>query len=106
MSLRLEAPMAMRTANSCSRETARASRHTVLVALAANALVALTKLAGGALSGSAALFAEAAHSIADTTNQAFLLASISLAERAKVPLGTMKSWIRRGLLQLRACLET
>lgn len=29
----------------------------------------------------------------------------ALAERAKVPLGTMKSWIRRGLLQLRACLE-
>ncbi|MET0935366.1 MAG: sigma-70 family RNA polymerase sigma factor [Luteibacter sp.] len=28
-----------------------------------------------------------------------------LAERAKVPLGTMKSWIRRGLLQLRACLN-
>jgi DNA-directed RNA polymerase specialized sigma24 family protein len=29
----------------------------------------------------------------------------ALAEHAKVPLGTMKSWIRRGLLQLRACLE-
>lgn len=29
-----------------------------------------------------------------------------LADRAKVPLGTMKSWIRRGLLQLRACLGT
>jgi RNA polymerase sigma factor (sigma-70 family) len=29
-----------------------------------------------------------------------------LAGRAKVPLGTMKSWIRRGLLQLRACLNT
>jgi RNA polymerase sigma-70 factor (ECF subfamily) len=29
-----------------------------------------------------------------------------LAEHAKVPLGTMKSWIRRGLLQLRACLDT
>jgi RNA polymerase sigma-70 factor, ECF subfamily len=29
----------------------------------------------------------------------------ALAERAKVPLGTMKSWIRRGLLQLRACLD-
>jgi RNA polymerase sigma factor (sigma-70 family) len=28
-----------------------------------------------------------------------------LAERARVPLGTMKSWIRRGLLKLRACLE-
>ncbi len=30
----------------------------------------------------------------------------ALAARASVPLGTMKSWIRRGLLQLRACLET
>ncbi len=29
-----------------------------------------------------------------------------LAARMKVPLGTMKSWIRRSLIQLRACLET
>jgi RNA polymerase sigma factor (sigma-70 family) len=28
-----------------------------------------------------------------------------LAEKARVPLGTMKSWIRRGLLKLRTCLE-
>lgn len=28
-----------------------------------------------------------------------------LAEQADVPLGTMKSWIRRGLMRLRACLE-
>jgi RNA polymerase sigma factor (sigma-70 family) len=28
-----------------------------------------------------------------------------LAERQAVPLGTMKSWIRRGLAKLRACLE-
>jgi RNA polymerase sigma-70 factor (ECF subfamily) len=28
-----------------------------------------------------------------------------LAAKANVPLGTMKSWIRRGLLKLRACLE-
>lgn len=28
-----------------------------------------------------------------------------LATRCKVPLGTMKSWIRRSLMQLRTCLE-
>lgn len=28
-----------------------------------------------------------------------------LAEQAGVPLGTMKSWIRRGLMRLRTCLE-
>jgi RNA polymerase sigma-70 factor (ECF subfamily) len=28
-----------------------------------------------------------------------------LAQRVRVPLGTMQSWIRRGLLKLRACLE-
>jgi RNA polymerase sigma factor (sigma-70 family) len=28
-----------------------------------------------------------------------------LAEKMGVPLGTMKSWIRRGLLKLRTCLE-
>jgi RNA polymerase sigma-70 factor (ECF subfamily) len=28
-----------------------------------------------------------------------------LASRADVPLGTMKSWIRRGLMKLRTCLE-
>lgn len=29
-----------------------------------------------------------------------------LAERCHVPLPTLKSWIRRGLMQLRACLES
>jgi cation diffusion facilitator family transporter len=58
-----------------------ASRKTVLIALAANALIAVAKLAGGLLSGSTALLAEAAHSLADTANQGFLLASIALAGR-------------------------
>lgn len=30
----------------------------------------------------------------------------TLARRENVPLGTMKSWIRRGLLRLRSCLES
>lgn len=29
-----------------------------------------------------------------------------LAERRQMPLGTMKSWVRRALMQLRACLES
>ena len=60
---------------------AGASRITVLIALAANGLIAIAKLVGGLASGSTALLAEAAHSLADTTNQAFLLGSISLAGR-------------------------
>jgi RNA polymerase sigma factor (sigma-70 family) len=31
---------------------------------------------------------------------------MELATRCQVPLGTMKSWIRRALLQLRTCLES
>ena len=41
----------------------------------------MAKIAAGALSGSAAMLAEAAHSLADTTNQSFLLFSIDLSER-------------------------
>ena len=61
------------------------SRKTVLVALSANAVISLAKLGGGLLSGSAAMFAEAAHSLADTTNQAFLLVSIQLGRREPTP---------------------
>lgn len=50
---------------------------TVLVALVANGLIALAKSVAGALTGSASMVAEAAHSWADTGNEVFLL----LAER-------------------------
>jgi cation diffusion facilitator family transporter len=73
-----------------SRGSARASRRTVLIALAANALVTVAKLVGGVISGSAAMLAEAAHSFADTTNQVFLLVSIALSARpptAEQPFG-------------------
>ena len=67
------------------RRSTAASRKTVLIALGANAAVAVVKLAGGLISGSTAMLAEAAHSVADTTNQAFLLLSIALGGRDPVP---------------------
>jgi cation diffusion facilitator family transporter len=57
------------------------SRTTILVALAANALIALAKLLTGLLSGSAAMLAEAVHSAADTVDQLVLLASLRLGRR-------------------------
>jgi cation diffusion facilitator family transporter len=58
-----------------------ATRRTVLVAGAANVVVAAAKLAAGLLSGSSAMLAEAAHSVADTLNQAFLLTSLHRGDR-------------------------
>jgi cation diffusion facilitator family transporter len=63
---------------------------TVIVALTANAVIAIAKGGAGLLTGSAAMLAEAAHSIADTTNQALLLVSIALGSREPTesqPLG-------------------
>ena len=68
-----------------SRGAAGASRRTVLIALAANLIVAAAKLAGGLLTGSAAMLAETAHSIADSANQGFLLVSIRLSTREPTP---------------------
>ena len=67
-----------------------AARRTVLIALAANASIAAAKLVAGLASGSSAMLAEAAHSIADTMNQVFLLFSLALGERppdAEHPFG-------------------
>jgi cation diffusion facilitator family transporter len=57
------------------------TRTTVLIAGAANLFVAAVKVVAGVLTGSSALLAEAAHSAADTLNQAFLLASIRRGRR-------------------------
>jgi cation diffusion facilitator family transporter len=58
------------------------STGTVLVALAANLAIAVAKIAAGLLGGSSAMLAEGAHSVADTTNQVFLLASLRLSRKA------------------------
>ena len=57
------------------------TRRTVLIAGAANVIVAVAKLAAGLLTGSSAMLAEAAHSMADTLNQAFLLTSLHQGNR-------------------------
>jgi len=57
------------------------SKKTVLVAAGANLVIALAKFVAGAISGSAAILAEGAHSVADTTNQVFLLVSLRMGQR-------------------------
>jgi cation diffusion facilitator family transporter len=52
------------------------STSTVLVAGAANVLIAAAKLVAGLASGSSAMLSEAAHSIGDTMNQVFLMAAL------------------------------
>ena len=61
------------------------TRRTVIVAGAANLFVGIIKLAAGLLTGSSAMLAEAAHSAADTLNQAFLLTSVHRGKRAADP---------------------
>ncbi len=58
---------------------AEESKGAVLAAMAANFAIAAGKLAAGLLTGSAAMLAEAGHSIADTVNQVFLLVGINLS---------------------------
>ncbi|MDI5963409.1 cation diffusion facilitator family transporter [Streptomyces sp. SL13] len=57
------------------------TRKTVWVALGANLLIAVAKLAGGLIAGSPALLSEAAHSVADSLNEVFLLASLKRSRR-------------------------
>jgi cation diffusion facilitator family transporter len=58
------------------------SKAAVLAAMAANGAIAVSKFFAAFLTGSSALFAEAAHSVADTTNQVFLLVGLSLSDTA------------------------
>jgi cation diffusion facilitator family transporter len=57
------------------------SRKTVWAAFGANLSIAVAKLFAGLIGGSTAMLAEAAHSVADTMNQVFLLISLQLGDR-------------------------
>ena len=56
------------------------SKSAVLAAMFANGAIAVGKFIAGGLTGSAAMFAEAGHSVADTVNQVFLLVGINLSD--------------------------
>jgi cation diffusion facilitator family transporter len=58
---------------------------TVLVALCANALIALAKSAVAVITGSASMVAEAAHSWADTGNEVFLVIAQRRSDRPRDP---------------------
>jgi len=60
---------------------AEESTLTVLVAIAANLGIAVAKGVAGALSGSAAMISESAHSLADTTNEALLLVAVKRSSK-------------------------
>ncbi|RAJ64008.1 cation diffusion facilitator family transporter [Streptomyces sp. PsTaAH-130] len=64
-----------------ARASDRRTRVTVLVALGANLLIAVAKAVGGVISGSPALLSEAAHSVADSLNEVFLLAALRRSRR-------------------------
>ena len=53
----------------------------VLGALFANGLIAILKFVGAAMTGSSGMMAEALHSVADTTNQVFLLLGLRFYKR-------------------------
>ncbi|MFD9353430.1 cation diffusion facilitator family transporter [Streptomyces sp. NPDC060031] len=66
------------------------TRRTVWVALAANLVISVAKAIGGVVAASPALLSEAAHSIADSLNEVFLLASLKRSRRpadARHPFG-------------------
>jgi cation diffusion facilitator family transporter len=65
-----------------STENGEESARTVIIALLANLAVAVAKGVAAAITGSAAMLAETAHSIADTMNEVFLVIGVRRSRRS------------------------
>jgi cation diffusion facilitator family transporter len=65
-----------------STENGEESARTVIVALLANLAIAVAKGVAAAITGSAAMLAETAHSIADTMNEVFLVVGVRRSRRS------------------------
>ncbi|HEU4568302.1 MAG TPA: cation diffusion facilitator family transporter [Marmoricola sp.] len=63
----------------------KGSKFTVLLAGGANLVIAVAKAVGGIMSGSSAMMSEAAHSVADTLNQVFLMTAIHRSAKQADP---------------------
>jgi len=63
----------------------KCTKRSIYGALVANFLIAISKFIAGFVSGSSAMLAEGAHSVADTVNQIFLLMSLPLFQRRPDP---------------------
>jgi len=63
----------------------KGTKRSIYAALVANLLIAVSKFVAGFISGSSAMLAEGAHSVADTVNQVFLLISLPLSKRNPDP---------------------
>ena len=88
-------------ASNAVTRTEDASVRTVVVAVAANLLVAVAKGVAAALTGSAAMLAEATHSIADTGNEVLLYVGVRRGLRPaddRHHLGYGQAWFFWSLL--------
>lgn len=63
------------------KDSSKGSQVTVLLAGGANFVIACAKAVGGVMSGSSAMMSEAAHSLADTLNEVFLMTALHKSAR-------------------------
>ena len=83
-------PPHRRSRAALERMKSQESVRTIVIALAANVVIAIAKLISGLMSGSTAMLAEAAHSFADSSNEVLLGFSLHRASKPpdeKHPLG-------------------